>query len=78
MTSLICKNGVYGAKVGGRQVFTLQGAADMYRTFCKACLREISQESCIVLSRAADDMMALGFTPAALEDIEIEVMQGLT
>lgn len=75
MQNLIKINGKYGAKVGGRQVFTVQGALDMYRTFCKACLREITPESCYVLSQAACDMYALGFTPAEVEAIEIEVMQ---
>ena len=71
----IIVNGKYGATVGNLQVFTTEGAENAYRTFCRVCLKNLTLESSVVLSRVADDMKKLGFTPSQLEDIEIEVLK---
>ena len=74
MKNLIKINGKYGAKVGNLTVFTREGAVEAYRLFCEVFNRHRTLEASVVMSDAALDMMKLGFTPAELEDIELEAM----
>ena len=67
-------NGVYGAKVGHRQVFTYSGAVRMYKIFASVCYGNITMESSSVLSDAAQDMIKLGFSWDELEQFEHEVL----
>ena len=72
--TMIKINGKYGAKVGNLTVFTREGAINAYRLFCEVFNKDLSFEASVVQSDAALDMMKLGFTPAEIEDTELEVL----
>lgn len=61
-------------KVGSITVFTREGAIRVYKIFVKECYKNLTMESSVVLSMVEDDMVALGFSRAELEDIEIETI----
>ena len=59
-------------KIGSLPVFTYEGAIDAFRTFAKRCYTNLTMESSFVLTDVADQMLALGFAPDFLENIENE------
>ena len=74
-TGIIWINGVAGAKVGHKQVFTYEGALNMYKLFLSVCYKDFDFESSVVLSEVDDDMIALGWTREELEEIEINYLR---
>ncbi len=70
MTGSIKINGKYGAKVGNLQVFTYEGAVNAYKIFCDMFNREMTIETSVVASKAAEDMHRLGFSWEEIEKFE--------
>lgn len=58
-------------KVGSIMVFSKEGAINVYKIFVKECYKNLTMESSVALSSVEDDMAALGFSRAEIEDIEI-------
>lgn len=71
---MIKANGTYGAKIGGKHVFTREGAINLYKAFFEDFYNNKSYESAAALSRAAADMIAIGFTFKELEAVELETI----
>ena len=59
------------ARVGNKVVFNRDGAIKAYATFCRMFNNDMSMEACSIVTKAATDMMSLGFTADELEAIEI-------
>lgn len=74
MTNTIKINGVYGAKIGNIQVFTYERAIEVFKIFVERCYKDLTIESCSVLSDVSDGMHKIGFGYDELERIEIEVI----
>ena len=74
-TGIIWINGVAGAKVGHRPVFTYEGALEKYKLFLQVCYKDFDMASSIVLTEVEDDMVALGWTREELEEIESNYLE---
>ena len=62
------------ARVGNITVFSRQGAIDAYKTFAKICYDRCTLEAVSVLTKVENDMYALGFTHAEVEELELSVL----
>lgn len=62
------------ARVGNLIVFSREGAINAYKIFCNAFYKTYSLEASVVMSNAALDMIALGFTPDEIEAIELSTL----
>lgn len=72
---LIKSNGVYGARVGNIQVFTLARAVEVFKMFAEHCYSNLTIEASIVLSDVGEDMHRLGFSWEEIEAMELEVIK---
>ena len=72
---LVKTNGAYGAKVGHRQVFTKEGAIEIYKMFLSVCYNDVTMESAKVLSEVEHDLNKIGFTWDEIEKIEIDFLE---
>lgn len=70
---LIQIKGVYGAKIGNKQVFTFEAAVEVYKAFCRIWKEEKTMAASVVLTQVSDDMHRIGFTWDELEAFEIAV-----
>lgn len=66
MSKLLKTNGVYGSRVGGRIVFTQEGAISLYKMFLDVCCNPLTPESAYVF-----------LTWDEVEQIEIEHWKGM-
>lgn len=71
---LIKINGKYGATVGNLRVFTVTGAVEAYKLFCRRCYENLTMEAAAVLADVGDDMHRLGFTWEEIENMELEAI----
>ena len=62
------------ARVANIAVFSREGAENAYKTLAHICYKDMTIESSSVLSSAMLDMLALGFTPAECEEIELSAI----
>lgn len=74
-SNAIMINGIYGCRIGNIQVFTRSGAIEAYKAFAKYIYDRISPESCVALSKAAEDMHAIGFEYEEIEQMEIDAIE---
>lgn len=74
-SNAIMINGIYGCRIGNIQVFTRSGAIEAYKAFAKHVYDRLSPESCVALSKAAEDMHAIGFEYEEIEQMEIDVIE---
>ena len=74
MTGAIKINGTYGAKIGGIQVFTYDGAVNVYKIICESFYRDMTFEAAAVMSDVSLDMQRIGFTWDEIEAIELSVL----
>lgn len=77
MKNLLMTNGVYGAKIGHRTVFTREGAIERYNLFLKVCYSDVTIESAKVLSDVEHDMVEIGFTYEELEQLENKYFESI-
>jgi hypothetical protein len=77
MSNLLKTNGVYGANVGHKTVFTKQGALDRYKACLEVCYNNITMEGAYVLGEMQNDLVKIGFTWDEVEKIEIEYLESL-
>ena len=75
-STLLKQNGVYGATVGHKTVFTMNGAIERYKIFLEVCYKSLTIESTSVLSDVQNDLVKLGMTWDEVENIEIEYLKG--
>jgi len=75
MGKLLKKNGVYGATVGHRTVFTMEGAIERYKAFLETCYSPLTPESANVLFDVQSDMVRLGVAWDELEAMETEYLK---
>ena len=75
ISNAIMINGIYGCRIGNIQVFTRSGAIEAYKSFAKHVYDRLSPESCIALSKAAEDMHAIGFEYEEIEQMEIDAIE---
>lgn len=71
---LIKTNNIYGGQVGGRTVFTRDGAVEVYKAFVEAVYSNFSAESALALDKVEEEMISLGFTREELEQIELSAV----
>lgn len=74
--ALLKQNGVYGATVGHRTVFTMSGALDRYKLFLETCY-PLTVESASVLSDVQSDLVNLGMSWEEVEAIEYEYLSNI-
>lgn len=74
-TGIIYINGVAGAKVGHRPVFTYEGALEKYKLFLNVCYSNFDMASSMVLTEVENDMVALGWNREELEEIEANYLE---
>lgn len=80
MTNLLKTNGVYGATVFRRVVFTREGALDRYKLILDYVYNDkgLNMNTSAVLTETEDDLVRIGFTREELEEIEIEFLENLS
>lgn len=65
------------ARVGNITVFSREGAIRAFKLFFERFTRDMTMEASIVVSDAMTDMLALGFTPEEVEEIELSTIREL-
>lgn len=75
MSTLLKQNGVYGATVGHKTVFTMEGAIERYKLFLETCYTPLTVEGAAVLMDVQNDMVKLGMTWEEVENIENEYLE---
>lgn len=73
--ALLKSNGIYGATVAHKPVFTTQGALEGYNAVLEVCYKSVDIAGSIVLSEAQDDMVKLGFSWEELDSIEVTYLK---
>lgn len=58
------------ARVGNLLVFSREGAIEAYKIFVRMFDKYMNMEASLVLEKATEDMIKLGFSYAECEDIE--------
>jgi len=61
--------------IGGRTVFTREGAINVYRLFLKVCYGDLNNGTAHALAQVEDDMLRVGFTWDEIEAIETEFLE---
>jgi hypothetical protein len=77
MANLLKTNGVYGATVGHRTVFTREGALERYKIILEVCYNNLDTASATILSDAQNDLVNIGFTWEEVEEIETAYLESL-
>lgn len=79
MSGKIKLNGTYGAKVGGRIVFTYERAIEIYKLFLESAYagNDLSYGGFLVLSEVEDDLVKIGFDREEIEQIEFDYLQSI-
>jgi hypothetical protein len=72
--SLLKQNGVYGASVAHRTVFTKDVAIERYKMFLEVCYNPLTVEGAKVLYECQADLVKIGFTWEEVEQIEIDYL----
>lgn len=61
-------------KIGGVAVFTIAGAIETYKKLAAICYNNLSMESSVALSDAADTLHGLGFSWDEIEAFELQAI----